>query len=91
MREKRALLKSALRRCENNEQTMRTEHLTSKFCSGNAVSFWSEAKNLSGSARMLPLNVDHVTGDTSISELWKENILPCLIVLTIGLIGRVYG
>ena len=48
------------------------EGLASKFCSFNVVSFWNEAKNSSGSARMLPQSIDNVTGYTFTSELWME-------------------
>ena len=71
MKHKRMAFKNALKLCRANEDSMRAESLAAKLRSNRTISFWAEARKMSGGKRKLPQNIDNVSGDESIAEMWR--------------------
>ena len=55
-----------------SEDKMKAVSLATKLQAKDAISFWSEAKKLSGSKRGLPQTVDGQSGVDTIAELRKS-------------------
>ena len=71
MRTSRAAFKYAMRRCRQNEDTLRADAMSRSLASGDVRSFWrGVAKGDGAGAR--PDRVDGAVGDEDIAELWAN-------------------
>ena len=81
MKQRQVSFKIALKHCKDNKDYMRAESLAAKLGSKNNISFWAEVRNLLGSERTLPQNIDETSGDANIAELRR---MKYFIVLNSG-------
>ena len=64
-----ARFKYALRFIKNNENVMRADSVARKL-QGKSYEFWKEIKGVNNSKAPLPTNIEGISGDEKISELW---------------------
>ena len=65
--------KYALRFIKNNENTMRADSLARKLQNRGHKDFWKEVKSMSNSKTPLPTNIEGISGEERIVELWRKH------------------
>ena len=65
--------KYALRFIKNNEESMRADSLAGKMQTHSYNDFWKEVKSMNQSQTPLPTNIDGITGEDRIVELWRNH------------------
>ena len=71
----RARCKYAIRYIKAHEKELCKESLARKMSQHDYKSFWKEIKLMNNSKTPLPTNIDGISGDDAIAELWKKHFM----------------
>ena len=73
MRKTRSKFKHTLRQCHKDKERIRADIMANRFLGKSSKDFWKEIKKVNGKGPCISNNINNVSGEKRIADLWGEH------------------